>query len=213
MVIFREGETPPGWCELRAFRVDRLALGETLTHDRTHPKERLLVTQGRCQLHSGGRSLVLRAGQFADLDTAAWSVTGNTEAVELLRLSGTWGTEIAGCGLWTVQNDAAPKDKCDNGGDPVPYPKRTSVDSHYHDYDEYWIVLEGAATAVVSGQMGRIAHGDCLATAAGHHHDVAEAHPVMRAAFFETTLVGRKRMGHLWEHTHGPARPVPGRHD
>jgi hypothetical protein len=51
-----------------------------------------------------------------------------------------------------------------------------------------------------------------VATAAGHHHDVAEVAGVMRAAFFETTLLGRKRMGHLWEHSHGPAEPMPGRH-
>lgn len=28
----------------------------------------------------------------------------------------------------------------------------------------------------------------------------------IKGVYFETTLQGQKRLGHLWEHTHGPGR-------
>jgi hypothetical protein len=33
----------------------------------------------------------------------------------------------------------------------------------------------------------------------------------VKAVFFETTLERGKRVGHLWNHTHGDAVPEPGR--
>ena len=45
----------------------------------------------------------------------------------------------------------------------------------------------------------------------GHHHDFPEVFEPVRAVYFETTLEGQKRRGHLWEHTHGPSAPAPGR--
>jgi mannose-6-phosphate isomerase-like protein (cupin superfamily) len=49
--------------------------------------------------------------------------------------------------------------------------------------------------------------GDCLAIGMGHHHDFPLVTLPVRAVYFETTLEGEKRRGHLWEHTHGPAVP------
>ena len=151
--------------------------------------------------------MVLRAGQFHDTpdDQNTWTVTASTKDAEALQLSGTWGDEIAGCGIWTLENTATPKD----GGDPVAYAKHTSMDSHYHDYDEYWFILDGQASAVVSNRHFQVARGDCIAIGRGHHHDMPDVQSPMRGAFFETTLLGQKRLGHLWEHTHGPARPDP----
>ena len=45
----------------------------------------------------------------------------------------------------------------------------------------------------------------------GHHHDFALADNEVKAVFFETTLQCRKRIGHLWNHTHGLAHPMPER--
>jgi hypothetical protein len=42
----------------------------------------------------------------------------------------------------------------------------------------------------------------------GHHHDFPQVREPVWAVYFETTLRGAKRRGHLWEHTHGPARPT-----
>ncbi len=41
-----------------------------------------------------------------------------------------------------------------------------------------------------------------------HHHDFPRAFEPVKAVYFETTLDGQKRLGHLCEHTHGPAQPV-----
>ncbi len=49
--------------------------------------------------------------------------------------------------------------------------------------------------------------GDCLATGMGHHHDMTLVHEPVRGVYFETTLEGQKRRGHLWDHTHGLAEP------
>ena len=207
MGIFRSGEAPPAWCELRRFSIERPAGGTRLDHARAEPRERLLVTRGRCCVRWSGRAMVLRAGQFLDPVADDWTVDGITDDAELLRLSGRWGEEIAGCGIWTLQNEAG----ATHSGDPVAYPKRTRLDPHYHDYDEYWFVLDGAATVVVSGRAAKVAAGDAVSIGMGHHHDMPEVDGVMRGAFFETTVEGRKRLGHLWNHTHGVAEPRPER--
>lgn len=207
MGIFRSGEEPPDWCELRAFSIERPGRGAELRHVRRQPRERLLVTRGRCVLRWPGGAMVLRAGQFLDPLADAWTVAGLTDDAELLRLSGRWGDEIAGCGIWSLRNE----EDATHIGDPVDYPKHTRLDPHYHDYDEYWLVLDGAATVVVSGRPAKVAAGDCVPIGMGHHHDMPEVEGVMRGAFLETTIEGKKRLGHLWNHTHGPAEPRPER--
>ena len=92
-------------------------------------------------------------------------------------------------------------------GDPVSYAKSTNFDRHYHDCDEYWIVWEGSGVAVSEGRSYDVAAGDCIATGMGHHHDFPNVRQPVRGVYFETTLEGEKRLGHLWEHTHGPAAP------
>ena len=208
MTVFRSGATPPAWCELEGFEILTLGLGETARHTPAASKERLIGTAGTCQVRRGGGSVLLKEAQFLDLDPAdgEWSVTGTTAPAQLVRLSGRWGAEIAGCGVFRVARSDQP-----NAGDPVSYPKHTRIDRHYHDCDEYWIVLEGAGTAVVDDRHSRMVPGDCLAIGMGHHHDFPIIESEVKAVFFETTLQGAKRTGHLWEHTHGPAVPVPER--
>ena len=198
---------PPDWCELQGFEVHRLTTGKTWEGSRGFPRERLLMSGGRALVSTGGKASVLRSGQFLDLadDANTWSVLASTDDADFVRLGGHWGDEIAGCGVWTLRNTTDPSDQ----GDPVSYPKHTRMDSHYHDYDEYWILLDGHATAVVSGQFHTLGPGDCVAIGAGHHHDMPDVQSPMRAVFFETTLLGKRRLGHLWEHTHGPAAPDP----
>ena len=96
-------------------------------------------------------------------------------------------------------------------GDPVAYPKSTGFDAHYHDCDEYWVVLRGVGTVVIGGRHSTVGPGDAIATGTGHHHDFPEVQAPVDAVYFETTLEGQKRIGHLWEHTHGTARPKPDR--
>ena len=125
------------------------------------------------------------------------------EAATLVRFCGRWGAETGGSGIFTMDNSPQPEDK----GDPVSYEKWTNFDSHFHDCDEYWVILEGQARAVSEDKTYEMKPGDCLATGMGHHHDMPLVHEPVQGVYFETTLEGQKRRGHLWDHTHGSAEP------
>jgi mannose-6-phosphate isomerase-like protein (cupin superfamily) len=208
MTIFRSASTPPAWCELERFEIISLARDETVARQPDTGAERLLGTAGTCQLRRGNRTLLLKEAQFIDIDPAdgEWTMTGHADASQFVRLSGHWGDDIAGCGIFRVRESTAP-----NKGDAVDYPKNTSIDRHYHDCDEFWIVLEGSGQVVVDDRHEKIWPGECLCIGMGHPHDFPLVAEEVKAVYFETTLQGRKRTGHLWNHTHGAAQPQPER--
>jgi mannose-6-phosphate isomerase-like protein (cupin superfamily) len=209
--LFRSLEAPPAWCTLRSFEIIDLPENQTTSRNRTTAKERLLCTGGTAQIMGPDGSVILKEGQFLDIhdkpDFGAWSVTGHGAKTQLVRLCGSWGKDISGCGIFRVADEP----EATNNGDPVSYPKATRVDSHYHDCDEYWLVLEGRGTVVVGDRFFDSGPGDCVALGMGHHHDMASVSEPVKAVYFETSLEGRKRVGHLWNHTHGPAQPQPER--
>lgn len=211
MSVFRSTERPPDWCELRSFEIIDLGPDRIANRTRTEPCERLLVTAGTAQIIGRTGTIVLKEGQFLDIEThadfAEWSARATSPTAQVTRLCGRWGADISGCGLFRVTGEANPSDN----GDPVAYPKNTRVDSHYHDCDEYWLVLEGRAQVIVGDTANEMGPGDCISIGMGHHHDMSLAHEPVKAVYFETTLEGRKRVGHLWNHTHGPAEPKPER--
>lgn len=208
MTLFRSGEAPPDWCELTKFYVHNLGINESILCAPEAERDRLLVTNGTCQILMGGGSQVLKEAQFTDIPAGkGYTVVGKSEGAQTVRLVGHWKGELGGCGVFRVQNIP----DWVNKGDPVTYSKHTSVDSHYHDCDEYWILLAGAGEAVVGAKHFPMRAGDCLAIGMGHHHDFPNAAEPVKAVYFETTLEREKRVGHLWEHTHGPAHPKPER--
>jgi mannose-6-phosphate isomerase-like protein (cupin superfamily) len=203
--IFRSGETPSAWCELGGFEILDLSEGAVIDQARLGPTERLLVTSGTIQLVFSDGTLILKENQFLDpVGAPSWRLRGCSAKAQLVRLFGRWGRDLGGCGIFRV----AEQEKPVNAGDPVTYAKRTSVDSHYHDCDEYWVILEGAGTVVVGDRHMKAAPGDCVPIGMGHHHDMPLAPEPVKAVFFETTLERQKRVGHLWDHTHGTAEPV-----
>ena len=206
MPVFVSGRgLAPSWCELEYFEIVELPAGATHTFERIGQKEKLIVGQGQCRLTSAGQTMIADEGANLDLSTA----DGRSEVLEvfsdtkLIRMCGRWGEETGGSGLFTVEESDAPHD----GGDPVGYPKATHFDSHYHDCDEYWILFEGRGIAVSEGVSYEVGPGDCVATGRGHHHDFPQVFEPVKAVYFETTLEGQKRRGHLWNHRHGPAQP------
>jgi mannose-6-phosphate isomerase-like protein (cupin superfamily) len=211
MPVFRQNEPTPAWCELKSFEIIDLKLDEQ-SRDllRGHTKVRVLCTLGTIQLSHGAGTTVLKENQFLDLHVLGdgmWSAKACAPLAQLVVLSGTWGDDMSGCGIFRV----AEQPDVTNNGDPVDYPKKTRVDSHYHDCDEYWIILEGRATVVVGGRAAEVGPGDCVGIGMGHHHDMPLAPQPVKAVFFETTLEREKRIGHLWNHTHGTAQPHPER--
>jgi mannose-6-phosphate isomerase-like protein (cupin superfamily) len=206
--MFRSGDPLPEWCELRRFDVLDLGAGDEAEVRRHTPDERVLVTQGTVQLVLPDATVILKENQFYDMpDTPAWRFRGCSATAQVVRLSGKWGRDLGGCGIFRVTQQESPV----NIGDPVDYPKTTSVDNHYHDCDEYWIVLEGAGTAAIGERQIPVQPGDCVTIGMGHHHDFPLVDAPVKAVFFETTLEGARRVGHLWNHTHGPAQPRPER--
>lgn len=210
MPLFHGGmATAPDWCELTSFAIVPLAAGESRDFPRSAVRERLLVASGACRVaYAGGEFDAVAGDKFELPDGAAhFAVAAAGEATTVVHLCGTWGAETGGWGLFSVEEVAEPVER----GDPTDYPKRTRIDNHYHDCDEYWIVLAGHGTAVSEGRRYEVGPGDCVGTRMGHHHDFPTVTEPVRAVFFETTLGGARRRGHLWNHTHGPAQPQPGR--
>ena len=204
MPIFRSGEAPPPWCELGGFEILDLKEGAVVDQARRGPAERLLVTFGTIQLALPESTLILKENQFLDVANEAWRLRACSAKGQLVRLFGRWGRDVGGCGIFRV----AEQEKPVNSGDPVSYEKRTSVDSHYHDCDEYWVILEGRGTVVIGDRHMKVTSGDCVPIGMGHHHDMPLAPEAVKAVFFETTLERQKRVGHLWAHTHGAAQPA-----
>jgi mannose-6-phosphate isomerase-like protein (cupin superfamily) len=190
---------------VESFDIIHLRAGESFAFERVSRKERLFVGKGDCQIVSPVGTNRGTEGSSLELSTQ----TGIFEIPEvfcdsvLVRICGRWTGPPGEFGVFGLDNSSSPK----NTGDPTEYPRRTEFDNHYHDCDEYWIIIEGRCVAISEQKLYVIGPGDCLATGMGHHHDVLEAIEPVRGIYFETTLEGRKRQGHLWNHMHGPAAP------
>jgi mannose-6-phosphate isomerase-like protein (cupin superfamily) len=199
----------PAWCELKDFEIVTLPAGATHDFPTRHPKQKLIVGDGSCQIEVGGHTVSAGKGTNLDLSDGAgqFCVSQVLEEAVLIFMAGDWGEETGGSGLFKVVTSTAPADR----GDSVDYEKQTNFDSHYHDCDEYWICFKGRGVAVSEGRHYTVGPGDCIATGMGHHHDFPQVSEPVEAVYFETTLAGEKRRGHLWEHTHGPAHPQPNR--
>ena len=195
----------PSWCEMTFFEIVRLHVGETHIFERLGKKEKLIVGAGACKIDVGGRTVAAGVGANLDIGTpdGYFQVTEVSADATLVRMCGRWGDETGGSGLFAVSRSPKPQD----GGDVFDYAKETNFDAHYHDCDEYWILYEGSGVAVSEGKAYEVGPGDCVATGMGHHHDFPIVHSPVKAVYFETTLEGQKRRGHLWNHTHDAAQP------
>jgi mannose-6-phosphate isomerase-like protein (cupin superfamily) len=204
--VVRESASFPEWSDVKSFSWYDLMPGRDLVVAVRRGRGRLLVTSGGCQVRQDSRSQVLREQQFFALE-AGEAVLAASGPAQAILFEGEWGDELGGCGVFRAENVATPTDR----GDPMSYPKRTNVDAHYHDCQEFWLLLEGAATAVVSDQHIPMRPGDCLPIPMGAVHDMPDAPQTVKAVYFETTLRGQRRTGHLWQHTHGPAVQMEGK--
>lgn len=190
---------------MKHYDVITLQPGQCYRFDRKGEKEKMIVGKGSCIVAYGARIEEAMTGSNLDLSDASdfFEITEVKDETVLIRMCGSWGEETGNSGLFQVQRSENPKDK----GDREDYPKETNFDSHYHDCDEYWIVFEGEGTVVSEKISYTIDPGDCLATGQGHHHDFPLVVKPVKAVYFETTLTGQKRLGHLWDYQHGKAEP------
>jgi mannose-6-phosphate isomerase-like protein (cupin superfamily) len=206
MPVFKSGKgLAPKWCEMNFFDIVELPAGAKHTFKRIGQKEKLIVGNGQCRLVFDDQTIDANQGANLDLVTPVgqFEVLEALSKTTLIRMCGHWGDEIGGSGIFTA-NKAT---DLNYGGDSVDYPKETNFDNHYHDCDEYWIIFEGRGVSASEGKLYEIGPGDCVVTGMGHHHDLPIVFEPIKAVFFETTLEGKKRHGHLWNHTHGQAEP------
>lgn len=192
----------PHWCELDEFTIAVIEPGEDRVWRAAHPANKLVAVDGECRIGSDSSTRTVERGRFVDVTPGDHRLSSPLGAT-VVELGGRWGEEVGGAGVFRVEMSDEP----DEMGDPVTYPKHTKFDRHYHDCDEYWIVIRGAGTVSSEDILYEVGPGECVATRMGHHHDFPLVDEHVLAVFFETTLRGQKRLGHLWEHTHGPAQP------
>jgi mannose-6-phosphate isomerase-like protein (cupin superfamily) len=198
----------PDWAELQHFDIVSLDAGQATTLMWIAPEYKMICVSGSCRVEDDPGT-VMTAGNVWDapqsipLADDRWIRIEAIEDTTLVLLEGSWSEDTGGSGAFGVKK----VENAVNRGDPAPYGRNTAFDNHYHDCDEYWIIVEGDGVAVSEGESWEIQPGDCIVTGAGDHHDFPEVFSPVRAAFFETTLLGARRRGHLWEHTHGMAKP------
>jgi len=207
MPVFRAGYgQAPAWCEMDFFFIYELVEKTTKSFIISGKKERLFICEGKCRIINGDRQKQVKAGEIIDVRNEIGSKVElkAAESSILIRVGGQWGDELGNSGFFKIENSMTPK----NIGDPVEYKHKTEFDNHYHDCDEYWIIYRGKAIAVSEKIVYTISAGDCLVTGHGHHHDMPEVLEILFGIYFETTLMGQKRRGHLWNHKNGAARPA-----
>jgi mannose-6-phosphate isomerase-like protein (cupin superfamily) len=195
----------PKWCEVRHYEIIRPSGEKPHRLPPKGPKQKLMMAEGACDLTIGNHTFRAVQGEQYDIAGAdlSFEVRNSTEGAVLVRISGKWGEETGGSGFFEVVAAETPG----NEGDPASYPRNTSFDNHYHDCDEYYILYEGSGTVVTEGKPYEVSAGDCVAIGKGHHHDFPMVKQPVKAVYFDTTMKGKMRSGHLWNHTHGPAEP------
>ena len=206
MPIFKSGKDfVPSWCEVEDFEFISLSLDDRKTLDRRGEREAFVVCRGTVLIETTVASAHLLEGstfEVKDADTDKVNLRACSQQAYVCRVIGHWKS-ITSSGVFTVETAEPP-----SSDSPYDYEKTTDFDNHYHDCDEYWFFFEGNGKAVSEGKFYDVGPGDCIATGMGWHHDVASVEADgIKAVYFEGTLEGRKRTGHLWEPKHGKAKP------
>jgi mannose-6-phosphate isomerase-like protein (cupin superfamily) len=71
-----------------------------------------------------------------------------------------------------------------------------SSDFHYHDCDEWWIIIDGIARVFSADGEIQVGPADMVFTPMGESHRI-EAITMVTVVWFEGPLRGEKRKGHL----------------
>lgn len=198
-VIKNTDQVFPEWSELDYYIIDAIGNEDIIEWQIKSDMEILFVCDGRVLLEYGDNSSVLNCGDIIEIpeNIKEIRITGNQPSV-CIRIGGNWKEPKGNNGIFSLQNSENPK----NIGDAIEYIHKTDMDNHYHDCDEYWIIYKGSGKVVTEGDTFDVYPGDCVATKMGDHHNFPEVFEKIYGVYFETTLKGQKRKGHLWTHTH-----------
>ena len=199
----------PDWCELRRYEICTVRLGETKEIHTGYPKAAVFPLCGIVHIRTQNAEYTVESAKTAPtdgvvLETGDFSIS--TEVAEGYYLdeacvfvcSGTWPVwaKIAMFHFDRVDHPVNP-------GSPVDYEYNTSFDNHYHDYDEYWMPLNGRCVVWSEGIRYDVEPGDCVCTRRGTHHHGAIANGPIDSIGFGSRLRDGGSTGFLWTHLHG----------
>lgn len=78
------------------------------------------------------------------------------------------------------------------------YKNSTPVETHFHDAEEFWFVLNGKARVMSEGKEYIVGPGDVVCTHKGDEHAILEIlEEPYTQVWIECNLRGEKRSGHL----------------
>lgn len=189
----------PEWSEVKKITQLSIDLNSTTEITKSFSKYALFVISGECTIRTNGYEKIFLENDSLFSDKKNISIRTTTQKTEIVMIEGNWSDEIGSSAVFKMSRHSTPR----NIGDPVDYPRTNDFDNHYHDFDEYWIILKGSGLAVSEGVRNKFYAGDIVATRMGDHHDLPEVYEDIHGIYFETSLRGHKRLGHLWNHTHG----------
>lgn len=189
----------PEWSEVK--KITQLSIEPNSSTEiiTSLPKYALFILSGECCIKVNGYQKLFVENDTLFSDKEPIIIKSMKNKLEIVLIEGDWCDEIGGSAVFRMSRISTPN----NIGDPVNYKRTNDFDNHYHDFDEYWIILEGSGLAVSEGVKYEFSGGDIIATRMGDHHDLPEVYEDIHGIYFETSLRGQKRLGHLWEHTHG----------
>lgn len=186
--------------EVEVIDIIHLGVNEVYNVKNHQEKETLLVGKGKALVKS---SIHIRDINKNDVEEYLRDENKLKQIIAfensvIIRIGGNWNDKTGSRGVFQLNKTDNPK----NTGDQVDYERNTEFDNHYHDCDEFWILFSGSGEVVTEGNRYNVRAGDCVFTKAGDHHDFPIVHKTIEGIWFETSLIGQKREGHLWNHTH-----------
>lgn len=191
--------TFPDWCEVKSIRLLPVEPNNLMEVTKSFQKYAIFIVSGECCIKVNGYEKLFLENDSLFSDKKSIIIKSKDKKTEIVFIEGNWSDELGGSAVFRMSRFSTPR----NIGDPVDYNRTNDFDNHYHDFDEYWIILEGSGLALSEGVKYKFSNGDIIATRMGDHHDLPEVFEDIHGIYFETSLRGQKRLGHLWEHTHG----------
>ncbi len=200
MPLFKISENKfPDWSEVK--KITRISLDPNTKTEimKSFPKYALFIISGECSIKTNGYEKIFLENDSLFSDKKNITIKTSKRTTEVIMIEGNWNDEIGDSAVFKMSRNSIPR----NIGDPVDYMRTNDFDNHYHDSDEFWIILKGSGLAVSEDIKYKFSDGDIIATRMGDHHDLPEVYEDIHGIYFETSLRGQKRLGHLWNHTHG----------
>lgn len=196
MPVIRYGENSfPKSSELEYYEFLRIKSDTFVRYNQKSAREIIFTISGSGYLNFTDNRLRLEKSDTVLLPDGygSWMYRAST-ATQLIRVGGRWKNPSGTYGIFQIGKSQNPI----NHGDPNPFERNTEFDCHFHDCDEYWIIIEGKGLVVSEGVRYRVQAGDCVITRAGEHHDFPIVYESILAVWFEGSMVGKKRPGHLY---------------